>query len=52
MARLIKVHDNVYESLESLKKDNETFSEVVFRLILLHIILLKVVKETPNNILS
>jgi predicted CopG family antitoxin len=35
MSKLIKVHDNVYEELAILKKDNETFSEVIIRLITL-----------------
>lgn len=44
MAKLIKVHDNVYEELTSIKKDGETYSEVLARLLTLMRLLIKVIK--------
>ena len=35
MAKLIKVHNNVYEELTEVKKDGETYSEVILRLLVL-----------------
>ena len=35
MPKLIKIHDNVYEDLTALKKEKETYSEVIVRLITL-----------------
>lgn len=35
MTQLIKVHDNVKDKLTALKKEGETYSEVIYRLITL-----------------
>jgi predicted CopG family antitoxin len=45
MAKLIKVHDNVYTELAAVKKEGETFSEAIIRLIDLLKLLEKVQKE-------
>lgn len=42
MPKLIKVHDNVYDELTLLKKEGETYSEVIVRLITLYILFQKV----------
>jgi len=46
MPKLIKVHDNVYDELTSVKKEGETYSEVIIRLLALYTVLQKVQKET------
>jgi len=45
MPKLIKVHDNVYEELTAAKKDGETYSEVIIRLLTLLKLLEKVKGE-------
>ena len=42
MPKLIKVHDNVYDELTLLKKEGETYSEVIVRLITLYQVFQKV----------
>ena len=42
MPKLIKIHDNVYEELTALKKEGETYSEVIVRLITLYQVFQKV----------
>ena len=42
MPKLIKIHDNVYDELTLLKKEKETYSEVIVRLITLYILFQKV----------
>jgi len=49
MTKQIKVHDNVYDGLKRIRKKGETFSEVIFRLLLLHHLLKRVEKETKNE---
>lgn len=46
MTKLIKVQDNIYEALAYKKRDGETFSEVIFRLLTLSDLLDKVQNES------
>lgn len=45
MPKLIKIHDNVYDELTSVKREGETYSEVIVRLLALYSVLQKVQQE-------
>jgi len=49
MPKLIKVHDNVYDELTAAKKEGETYSEVIVRLLALYSVLQRVQKEADGG---
>jgi len=48
MTKMLKIHDNVYEDLTIIKKDGETFSETIYRLLVLYQMLQKVQGISKN----
>ena len=48
MVKMLKVHDNVYGDLTELKRENETYSEVIVRLITIFHAVQKAVKQSPE----